>query len=42
MKQNHTTQGYLTFAQGTQYNGCAYLLVPSVKTYCSINNSSSS
>tara|TARA_Y100001972_G_C7643761_1_gene323443 strand:- start:609 stop:1427 length:819 start_codon:yes stop_codon:yes gene_type:complete len=38
MKQKTYDQGYLTFAQGTQYLKCAYLLALSVKTYCSINN----
>ena len=38
MKQKSYDQGYLTFAQGTQYIKCAYLLALSVKTYCSINN----
>lgn len=38
MRDKVHEQGYITFAQGTQYLQCAYLLALSVKTYCSINN----
>ena len=36
--QNKEGKGFLTFAQGTQYLKCAYLLALSVKTYCKVNN----
>ena len=38
MREKIYDQGYLTFAQGTQYLNCAYLLALSVKTYCKVNN----
>lgn len=38
MRPKTREQGYLTFAQGTQYLQCAYLLALSVKTYCKIND----
>ena len=37
MREKIYDQGYLTFAQGTQYLDCAYLLALTVKTYCKIN-----